>query len=153
MWLFKKMGELTGVVEVVDVPPFLGHSMSLSLFRVHGLDSPPPFPGIAPLETRQDEVDIGKAIHFDREDVTGSLKVGFQFHRPAGWYYVQLNVILYRKQDGNICAQVERFPFRKRPLDIPVGGQTITLPVSWPDIPLADLEHYGRMIPGRLNCQ
>ena len=45
-------------------------------------------------------------------------------------------------------AQVERFPFVKRPIEFPPGGQSVVLPVSWPATPVEDLEHYGTIKPG-----
>src|SRR5262245_34993555 len=139
---FKKKGELSGTVKIGNVPPFLGHSMSLSLFGVSGPDSPPPFDGVAPPEARQDEADLGQVHHFDREDTTGNLEVSFQLQRPAGWYYLQLNVILYRKEAGKMYAQVERFPLIKRPVEFPPGGQDILLPIPWPAIPIEDMGLY-----------
>jgi hypothetical protein len=146
--LFRKKGELTGTVEIADVPPFLGHSIALSLFMVKGPDAPSPFPGVAPPESRQDEEELSKAVHFDREDTTGHLKADFRLLRPAGWYYIQLNVILFRRQDEKTYAHVERFPFLKRPVEIPPGGQSTVLPVSWPATPIEELEHYGTIKPG-----
>ena len=69
------------------------------------------------------------------------------FKREGG-YYVQLNVILFRKEGGKMYAQVERFPFIKRPVEFPRGGQEIVLPVSWPVIPIEQLGLYGIMKPG-----
>lgn len=147
MPLFKKTGALTGTVKIAGVPPFLGYSMSLSLFRVSGPDTPPPFADVAPPGARQDEAKLGDEMHFDREDVTGSLESSFRLSRPAGWYYLQLNVILYRKEAEKMHAQVERFPFLKRPVEFPVASQSIVLPVSWPATPLEELPRYGRMKP------
>jgi hypothetical protein len=45
-------------------------------------------------------------------------------------------------------AQVERFPFVKRPVEFPLGGQEIVLPVSWPATPVEELGLYGIMKPG-----
>jgi len=148
MSLFKKKGVLTGTVKIAHVPPFLGHSMSLALFGVSGSDSPPPFDSVAPPEARQDEAQLDKETHLDREDTTGTLESSFRLHRPAGWYYLQLNVILFRKEGGKMYAQVERFPFVKRPVEFPLGGQEIALPVSWPATPVEELGRYGIMKPG-----
>ena len=148
MPLFKKKGELTGTVQIADVPPFLGYSISLSLFGVSGPDMPPPFADVAPPEARKDEAELDKATHFDQEDTTGSLEASFRLRRPAGWYYLQLNVILYWKEGENMYAQVEFFPFVKRPVEFPPGGQNIVLPVSWPATPVEELDHYGTMKPG-----
>jgi hypothetical protein len=148
MSFFKKKGELTGTVKIADVPPFLGHSMSLLLFGVSGPNMPPPFTDVAPPEARKGEANLGQETHFDREDTTGSLESIFQLNRPAGWYYLQLNVILYRKEGAKMYAQVERFPFIKRPVEFPPDGQSIVLPVSWPAIPVEELGYYGTMKPG-----
>lgn len=148
MSLIKKKGELTGTVEVSAVPPFFGYSISLSVFGVSGPDTPPPFPDIATPEARQDETQLAEVTHFDRGDTTGHLEVSFRLRRPAGWYYLQLNVILYRKEGERMYAQVERFPFLNRPVDFPPGGQDIVLTVSWPATPIEELEHYGTMKPG-----
>jgi len=148
MSLFKKKGVLTCTVKIAHVPPFLGHSMSLALFGVSASDSPPPFDGVAPPEARQDEAQLDKETHLDREDTTGTLESSFRLHRPAGWYYLQLNVILFRKEGGKMYAQVERFPFVKRPVEFPLGGQEIALPVSWPATPVEELGRYGIMKPG-----
>jgi hypothetical protein len=55
---FEKKGKLIGSVKITDVPPFLGYSMSLSLFWVRGPDTPPPFDDVAPPEARQDEAQL-----------------------------------------------------------------------------------------------
>jgi hypothetical protein len=113
--LFKKKGELTGTIKIAHVPPFVGHSMSLSLFGVSGSGSPPPFDGVAPPEARQDEAELcAETPHWDREDTTGSLESSFRLRRPVGWYFLQLNVIVFRKVGGKMYSQVERFPFVKR---------------------------------------
>lgn len=139
---------MTGTVTITDVPPFLGHSMSLSLFGVSGPNTPPPFADVAPPEARLDEENLGEETHFGREDTTGSVESSFRLRRPAGWYYLQLNVILYRKEGERMYAHVERFPFVKRPVEFSPDGQRIVLPVSWPAIPVEELEHYGTMTPG-----
>ena len=148
MSLFKKKGELTGTVKIADLPPFLGYSISLSLFGVNGPDTPPPFEDVAPPEARQDEAELENVTHFDREDTTGSLESSFRLHRPAGWYYLQLNVILYREKGEKLYAHVERFPFLKRPVEFPPDGQSIVLPISWPTTPIEELGRYGTMKPG-----
>jgi len=146
--LFKKKGELKGIIKIAQLPPFFGYSVSVSLFGVSGSDSPPPFDGVAPVEARRDEAEFGNETHFDREDTTGTLESSFRLYRPPGWYYLQLNVILFRKEGGKLFAQVERFPFVKRPVEFPVGGQEIVLPVSWPATPIEELGRYGIMRPG-----
>lgn len=145
---FNKKGELASTVKIAELPPYLGHSMSLSLFGVSGPNTPPPFADIAPPEARQDETNFSKETHFESEDTTGNLVSSFWLSRPVGWYFLQLNVILYRKKGAKMYAQVERFPFTNRPVEFVPDGQTIILPVSWPATSVEHLEHYGTMKPG-----
>ena len=145
---FKKQGELNGTIEISDLPPFKGYSISISLFPVKKAESPPPYEGDPPLTAIKDEETIAKKVHFEREDKTGSIQAEFCLHRPVGWYYVQINTILYREHATKMFAQVDRFFFRKRPLEITLGEeQHLTLPVSWPPIRIEELEHYGTIKP------
>jgi len=148
----KKDGELNGTIEISGLPPFRGHSITLSLFSVQGPDAPAPFAGNAPPEARLDEEEISKSIHFDREDNSGSIHTNLRLRRPSGWYYVQINVILYREHANKKYAQVERFFFRKRALEIPsANGKLVVLPVSWPPTSIEDLGIYGVIKPQKKN--
>jgi len=143
-----KDGELNGTIEISGLPPFKGHSITLSLFPVQGPDAPAPFSGNAPPEARLDEEEIVKNNHFGREDNSGSIRTNFRLRRPSGWYYVQINVILYREHANRKYAQVERFFFRKRPLEIPSAkGKSVVLPVSWPPTSIEELGTYGVIKP------
>jgi len=143
-----KDGELNGTIEITGLPPFKGHSITLSLFSVHGSDAPPPFPGNAPPEARLDEEKLTENNHFGREDNSGSIRTDFRLRRPRGWYYVQANVILYREHAGRKYAQVERFFFRERALEIPSAkGKQIVLPISWPPTSIEELGVYGKIKP------
>jgi hypothetical protein len=120
----------------------------LSLFRASGPDAPVPFSGDPPPKARRDVEELKQAIHFEREDASGVIQESFRLRRPVGWYYLQLSVILYRQQNDKTYAQLERFFFRKRPVEVLAAGQSIILPVSWPAIPIEELDHYGTMKPG-----
>ena len=149
MNLFKEKNELKGTIEIDGVPPFLGYNISLSLFRVKDPSAEWPFPNDIPPKARRTEHELAKINHFDQEDTTGVINVDFLLSCVASSYYLQLNVILYRKKNNEMYAQVERFPFAKRPIEIPPDVQrSIILPVSWPTIPIEDLGVYGIMKPG-----
>lgn len=144
----KKDGELNGTIEISGLPPFKGHHITLWLFAVQGPAAPAPFSGNAPPEARLDVENIAESIHFEREDNSGFIRTNFRLRRPGGWYYVQLNVILYRPHVNKTFVQVERFFFRKRAIEIPSAqGKLVVLPVTWPTTRIEDLEFYGTIKP------
>jgi hypothetical protein len=74
----------------------------------------------------------------------------FTIRRPPGFYYVALSVIAVQRRDGKVYAQVERFFPMASPCRL--LGRTessVTLDVTWPDIPLDQLGTYGTVHPNR----
>jgi len=146
---FKKEGELQGTVEIDVVPPFLGYHINLYLFKVKSQNSQWPFIDYyAPKESPRIDIEIAHKSDFNQEDTTGTISVDFCLFCTVGWYYIQLNFILYRRHNDKMYAQVENFPFHKRPVVISSEAMSIVLPISWPQIPVEDLGVYGRMKPG-----
>jgi len=86
----------------------------------------------------------------DSEIDLRAFETRFDIDRAPGYYYIQLRVILFRKRNGKLFAQVESFFFGRRPFQIGTGHEDrLTLPVSWPREPLEALQHYGTVKPQR----
>ena len=61
---------------------------------------------------------------------------------------MQLRVILLREQSGKMFAQAEQFFFGRRTVQLVADETTsLTLPITWPAIPLKDLPRYGTVSP------
>jgi hypothetical protein len=69
----------------------------------------------------------------------------FLIDRAAGFYYLDLGVILYRRSEEHVYAQVEHFFFTRGPLEVRSSGeQPVTLPVRWPYATLEALDRTSR---------
>ncbi|MDH4275235.1 MAG: hypothetical protein OEW08_09375 [Gammaproteobacteria bacterium] len=145
---FKKQGILDGSIEISDLPPFSGYVISLSFFPAQNTGALHLLATDSPSDAKQNEEKVADILHFDRSDGSGSLHEAFHIRRPAGQYYVQINVTLYRKHGDRMYAQVERFLFRKRPLEIVQDEEKyILLPVVWPTTAIEELEIYKTLAP------
>ena len=142
-----QMGNVVGKVVVTNLPPRRGVIVSLAFFRVPDAGSPAPHGGEPTSEQVTDEAQLLNDVHLEREKTDASVEQEFDVDRPAGFYYLQVRVILFRAQAGKTFAQAEQFFFGKRPLPVPCEG--VTLPVAWPDLPLDDLHHHGTVRPAK----
>ena len=138
----------SGTVSFADLPPHFGLIINLCFYEVEDPASPTPFGGDPPADAATDlhqvfeRVDMEKEIHRREFERPFSL-----WHRP-GHYFVEVRAILFRKESGKVFAQAEQFFFGARPVRIGADDQErITLPVSWPAIPLKDLPKYGTIRP------
>ncbi|MBM3459959.1 MAG: hypothetical protein FJX77_15670 [Armatimonadetes bacterium] len=85
-----------------------------------------------------------------RRILAAAYELPLAVERPAGFYFLQVRVILIRTQAGKAIAQAEQFFFGRQPLSLteePLGR--VTLPVAWPQIPLEELGIYGVVEPRR----
>jgi hypothetical protein len=95
-----------------------------------------------------DSHEVAKQVDLHTELSQSAYDLPFVVERPAGFYYLQVRVILFRTQAGKVFAQAEQFFFARRPLPlIGEGLGHITLPVPWPQIPLEELGPYGVIEP------
>ncbi|MEK6750306.1 MAG: hypothetical protein AABY83_14065 [Pseudomonadota bacterium] len=148
--LFKKLGVLEGIIDISGLPPFCGHAISLSLFAAPDTTgNSPQITGDPPHDALQNEEKITEIFHFDHADDSGAIQERFHLRRAAGRYYLQLNITLYRPHQNKMYAQVERFFFRKRAVEIVLAeDKYIVLPIIWPIAGIEELEIYRVITPG-----
>src|SRR5262245_46136686 len=144
------MARLNGNVSLTGLPARRGLQVSLCLFAVGSAETPAPYGGDPP----------GTACHdceklFDEADLTrewreSSFQQAFSVTRGAGFYFMQVRVILFRENAGKVYAQAEQFFFTRRPVEL-LAAQTVTisLPVEWPTTPIEELHRYGTVQPRR----
>lgn len=134
------MPTLEGTVALAGLPPHRGLIVNLCFFPVPSADTPAPFGGDPPTDAVTDCHQVIKQADLNTEVDQLAYDLPFTIQRPAGFYYLQVRVILFRAQAGKMFAQAEQFFFARRPLpliDQPPGR--VTLPVQWPQIPLDEL--------------
>ena len=144
------MASLTGTISIQDLPPHRGIIASLAFFAVQSAESPVPFGGDPPAKEVTDDEKVFDKVDLNSESTRTSFEHSFSVERPAGYYYIQLRVILFRLHSGKVFAQAEQFFFGRRPLQIG-DYQTghVTFPVIWPTTPLESLHSYGTIKPQR----
>lgn len=142
------MAKLEGTIALTGLPPHRGLIVNLCFFPVGGSDAPAPYGGDPPGEAVTDSHEVAKQVDLHTESSQPGYDMPFVVERPAGFYYLQVRVILFRTQADKVFAQAEQFFFAKRPLSLtkePLGH--VTLPVQWPQIPLDELGTYGVVEP------
>jgi hypothetical protein len=142
------MAKLEGMIAVAGLPPHRGLIVNLCFFRVGSAETPAPYGGDPPGEAVYDSHEVAKQVDLHTESSHSAYDLPFVVERPAGFYYLQVRVILFRAQAGKVFAQAEQFFFARQPLpltDEPMGS--ITLPLQWPQIPLEELGTYGIVKP------
>lgn len=139
--------QFAGEIEIADLPPHFGLTISLAFFPVSAADAPAPYNGDPPGDAVTDCPELYNQVDLDTEVQQSTRTLPFSIERPAGHYYLQLRTLLYRKQDGKIFVQAEQFFFGRRPLTLLDDLPSVTLPVEWPSIPLDELEHYFTIEP------
>ena len=142
------MARFEGTIAVADLPPHRGLIVNLCFFRVGAATDPAPHDGDPPAEAVTDSHEVHKQADLNTECSRPGYDLPFVVERPAGFYYLQVRVILFRVRAGQAFAQAEQFFFARRPLPLterPLGG--VTLPVRWPQIPLEELGTYGVVEP------
>lgn len=141
-------GTLGGRVVIDGLPPSRGYIVTLYFFSVSDGDSEPPFSGDPPKSAFIDAAQVAHAVDLNQERNDRSVSIEFSVQRKAGWYFLDVGVILFRNQKGENHAQVEHFFFKKRPVLIPENNTvSLTLPVVWPAIPVENLHRYGVISP------
>ncbi len=144
------MAKLEGTIAVAGLPPHRGLIVNLCFFPVGAADAAAPYGGEPPAEAVTDSHEVAKKVDLHSESSQSAYDLPFVVERPAGFYYLQVRAILLRLQAGKVFAQAEQFFFARRPLSLteePLGH--VTLPVRWPQIPLAELGTYGVVEPRR----
>lgn len=138
-----------GDVEITNLPPHFGLIVSIAFFPVSGPEVPAPYGGDPPEDAVEDSVQVLEQVDLETEVRMPARTVSFSIERPAGYYYLQLRTMLFRKQDNEFQAQVEPFFFARRPLALLEDLASVTLAVEWPSLAIEDLEYYGTFRPGR----
>jgi hypothetical protein len=142
------MPKLEGTISISRLPPNRGLIVNLCFFAVAGPDAPAPYGGDPPTEAATDCDKVLEQVDLERESQDPAVDVGFSVERAAGYYYVQVRIILFQAKEGKMRAQAEQFFFGKRPLVFGTESHgNVTLPIEWPQIPLEDLHHYGTVSP------
>jgi hypothetical protein len=142
------MPKLEGTISMSRLPANRGLIINLCFFAVAGPDAPAPYNGDPPAEAASDYDKVFEQVNLEKESQDSAVEIGFSVERPAGYYYVQVRVILFQAKEGKVFAQAEQFFFGKRPLVFGAESQgNVTLPVEWPTIPLEDLHHYRTIRP------
>ncbi len=87
-------------------------------------------------------------VHLHEESREPQVELPSDLEHKAGYYYVEVRVVLFREHEGRILAQLKPFFFRRRPVVIgPESPGQVTFPVAWPEIPLEELRHYRTFSP------
>lgn len=142
------MPKFEGAISITCLPANNGIIVNLCFFPVASPDAPVPFNGDPPTESATDCEKIFERVDLDKESQETNFEHHFSIERLPGYYFVQLRVLLFRKQNGKVIAQAEQFFFARRPVHIPTQLEgNVTLPVSWPPEPLEELHHYGTFTP------
>jgi hypothetical protein len=144
------MGTLNGTIAMTGLPAHLGMIVDFCFYAVSAADAPAPYDGDPPAEAATDCQQVIKDVELNAESQHTSRDLAFCAERPAGFYYVGVRVVLFRKDGNKVFAQVEQFFFARRPLPMPDEGEIlVTFPVTWPALPLEQLHHYGTISPQR----
>ena len=144
------MAKLNGTVAIAALPPHRGLIVSLCLFAVANAEDPAPYNGDPPPDASTDCEVLFEKVDLNEESRESTFQTRFSVERLPGYYYLQVRAILFREKDGKFFAQVEPFFFAQRPVRIAAGEEShITIPVSWPSIPVEELQSYGKVSPQR----
>src|SRR5262249_29158560 len=142
------MAKLEGMLSITELPPHRGLIVNLCFFRVEAADASAPYGGDPPAEAATDCHEVFRQVDLDSETERPTYELPFSIERLAGFYYLQVRAILFRTQVDKVVAQAERFFFGRRPAHVaPVPEGTLTLPITWPDLPLEELQHFGTVSP------
>jgi hypothetical protein len=137
----------SGIIEIGNLPPHFGLTVSLAFLSVADPDAPAPYDGDPPAEAITDCLEVYNEVDLNTEIQDSTRAIPFALERAAGYFYLQLRTQLYRKQDGKVFAQAEQFFYGRRPLALLDDLPSVKLPVEWPPIQLDDLGHYGTVEP------
>jgi len=140
------VAKLEGTIQIAGLPPHRGFMIDVCFFSVESAGSPAPYDGDPPVDVVTDCDRVFERVDLEKESVETTFEQDFALERRAGYYFVQLRVILFRVQDGKAFAQAEQFFFGRRPLRIPVESN-VTFPVAWPPQSLSELHHYRTFKP------
>ena len=143
----KKMTTFNGYVSISNLPPHYGMIVSLAFFEVEEMGSEPPYDGDPPGEAATDIHEIHNVVDLEIETFESMRNFPFEIEHSAGFFYLQLRAVLFRKKDEKLFAQSEQFFFGRRPLPLFDDLPSIELPIEWPSIPLEDLEYFGTIEP------
>ena len=135
--------QLSGIIAISDMPPHRGLVVSLALHSVSYPDAEPPGDDAFPEESTE----VYNSVDLNTEIEQPVIAIPYVISHAASHVYIQLSTILFRQKGEQAFAQVERFTFAKRSLPLFGDLHSVTLPVSWPQIPLEELGSYGTVYP------
>jgi hypothetical protein len=142
------MAKLEGTIAIAGLPPHRGLIVSLCFYRVDAAEAPAPHGGDPPAEAATDCHEVVNEVDLNTESSQSAYDLPFRIERPAGFYYLQVRVILFRMQAEKVLAQAEQFFFGNRPIHIRAELQDmLTLPAVWPTQALEELHHYDTVNP------
>jgi hypothetical protein len=141
------MAKFEGSIALTGLPPHRGLIVSLCFFPVEAADAPAPYGGDPPADAVTDSHEVVKQVDLNTETSQPSYDLPFVVERPAGFYYLQVRAILFRKPAEKVFAQAEQFFFARRPLPLTQSLSNVTLPVEWPQLEVDELHIYGVVKP------
>ena len=96
---------LSGIVEVDKLPSHFGLSVNLVFFPVSDADDPAPHNGDPPADAVTDSDQLYNEVDLDIEIVDSKRTIPFSLSKLEGYYYIQVRILLYRKQGNKLFAQ------------------------------------------------
>lgn len=142
------MAKLEGTITFTGLPPRRGLIVNLCFFAVAGPHAPVPYNGDPPVAAVTDCDTVFDQVHLKKETQDSTFQCPFTVERSRGYYFVQIRAILFRLNGEKLIAQAEQFFFSRRPVEFAATLEgNVTFPVTWPDIPLEELNHYGTVTP------
>lgn len=135
--------QLSGIIAISDMPPHLGLIVRLALHPVFNSDDAPPGDDAFPEESTE----VYNSVDLNIELAQPFIEIPYVINCTASHVYIQLSTIMFRQKGEKAFAQVERFTFAKRSLPLFEDMRSVTLPVTWPQIPLEELGSYGTVYP------
>lgn len=142
------MPTLAGTISLSRLPRHRGLILNVCLYPVEAADAASPYNGTPPPEAAIDCDKVFENVDLEAESSDACFDHKFTIERPVGFYFVQVRAILFRMQEGRVVAQAEQFFFGHQPVPVRselTGGEYF--PISWPTLPLQELQHYGTISP------
>ena len=142
------MPRLAGAISLTGLPAHRGLILNVCFFAVKGPDATAPYNGDPPPDAATDCDKVFERVDLETESNDTRFDHTFNADRPTGYYFVQVRAILFRMQAGKVVAQAEQFFFGDRPVQIASEANApVPFPVSWPALPVEELQHYGTVSP------
>lgn len=139
--------QFNGQISIKNLPPNYGLIVSLQFFEVDNLDAGAPLDEEILAEDRIDCIQIYSEVNLDLESQESLINIPFSIEHYIGYFYIQVRVIMFRKNQNRAFAQLETFFFGSRPLPFLDNLTSIIFPVEWPSVPVEQLENHNRFTP------